>query len=170
MTKAVSNGVPSTSISVSPLGSSSSQQNSAALNVTALNEYKNEVNSYAQVREYLMRFIPNLPITTSKSIQLQASAIVQLTETTNQLTRNTLTIAIDRCYKLTMALSSSTREMTPEDTSAIATLLIQCASNVLTAVSGPLQERMMVLDADFVRATSFPQDYDSDLELPWSNL
>ncbi|UJR06735.1 hypothetical protein I4U23_011024 [Adineta vaga] len=159
--KAIFNGISSTSISISPLeNSNNSQQNLVPLNVSALNEYKDEINSYAQVREYLIEFIPNLPITTSKSIQLQASAIVQLTKATNQLTRNTLTIAIDRCHQLTKTLYSLARQISPEDTYAAATQLIQCATNLLTAVN----------DVDFSRATSFPQDYDTDLELPWSNL
>jgi hypothetical protein len=60
------------------------------INVSALIEYNKELNSQAYVREYLMRFTTNLSITTSTSIQLQASSLVQLTSATNQLTRTTL--------------------------------------------------------------------------------
>ena len=35
-------------------------------------------------------------------------------------------------------------------------------------MNGPLQERTIVLDLDLIRATSFPDDYDTDLESEWS--
>jgi hypothetical protein len=60
------------------------------LNVSALIEYNTELNSHANVREYLMTFTTNLAITTVNSIQLQASSLAQLTQSTNQLTRTTL--------------------------------------------------------------------------------
>ncbi|CAF4409525.1 unnamed protein product, partial [Adineta steineri] len=56
-----------------------------------------------------------------------------------------------------------------EDVQIATTQLIQCATNVLSAVNGPLQERTLVLDLDFSRATAFPTDYDTDLESEWSN-
>jgi hypothetical protein len=37
-------------------------------------------------------------------------------------------------------------------------------------VNGPLQQRTNVLDLDSSRATAFPDDYDTDLQLAWSNL
>ncbi len=37
------------------------------------------------------------------------------------------------------------------------------------AVNGPLQKRTNVLDSDLSRATNFPDDYETDLELEWSN-
>jgi hypothetical protein len=37
-------------------------------------------------------------------------------------------------------------------------------------VNGPLQQRTNVLDLDSSRATTFPIDYDTDLEFEWSNL
>jgi len=57
------------------------------LNTSALAEYNQQLNSYANVRDYLMTYATNLPITTSDSIKLQASTLAQLTATTNQLTR-----------------------------------------------------------------------------------
>ncbi|CAF4251361.1 unnamed protein product, partial [Adineta steineri] len=56
-----------------------------------------------------------------------------------------------------------------EDVQLSATQLIQCAANVLTAVNGPLQQRTTILDLDYSRATTFPADYDTDLESAWSN-
>ena len=39
----------------------------------------------------------------------------------------------------------------------------------IQAVNAPLQERTSVLDMDFSRATQLPPDYETDLELEWSN-
>ena len=60
------------------------------LNVSALIEYNKQLNSLANVREYLIKFTTNLAITTSNSIKLQSSSLAQLTKATNQLTRTTL--------------------------------------------------------------------------------
>ena len=59
-------------------------------NESALNEFNKELNSYANVREYLMEFTTDLSILTSNSIKLQSSALVHLTKATNQLTRAAL--------------------------------------------------------------------------------
>ena len=40
----------------------------------------------------------------------------------------------------------------------------------MQAISGPLQSRLTTLDLDFSRANRLPDDYDTDLESPWSNL
>ena len=55
-----------------------------------MKQFNQELNSQANLREYLITFTTNLSITTANSIKLQASALAQLTQTTNQLTRNTL--------------------------------------------------------------------------------
>ncbi len=60
------------------------------MNDSALPEYNQNLNSQANTREYLIQFINTLPITTSNSIKLQSSALVTLTQSTNQLTRQTL--------------------------------------------------------------------------------
>ncbi len=60
------------------------------LNKSALNEYNQNLNIYANARDYLITFTKNLAITTVNSIQLQASSLAQMTQATNQLTRNTL--------------------------------------------------------------------------------
>jgi hypothetical protein len=36
-------------------------------------------------------------------------------------------------------------------------------------VNGPLQQRTTILDLDLSRATSFPADYDTNIESEWSN-
>jgi hypothetical protein len=56
----------------------------------AMIEYNKQINSYANIREDLIKFISDLAITTVNSIKLQASTLAQLTQATNQLTRTTL--------------------------------------------------------------------------------
>lgn len=67
-------------------------QISSPKNESALQAFQTELNSLANVREYLIGFTTKLAITTPNSIQLQASALVQLTQATNQLTRTTLVL------------------------------------------------------------------------------
>jgi hypothetical protein len=100
-------GVPAGSISISPLGSAPIAQvsfiirpsisiimrffqSSAPFNSSVLEEFQRDLNSQANVRDYLISFSTNLAITTPQSIKLQASALAQLTGATNQLTRNAL--------------------------------------------------------------------------------
>jgi hypothetical protein len=52
--------------------------------------YTNALNSEAIVRDYAVQFISNLSVTNIDSIQLQASAMNYLTDTTSELTRQTL--------------------------------------------------------------------------------
>ena len=53
-------------------------------------QFQKEVNSQANIREYLITFTNDSAITTADSIKLQASSLAQLTQATNQLTRTTL--------------------------------------------------------------------------------
>ena len=79
------------SISISTLGSQNLQGIvSVPLNNSALNKFNQQLNIYANLREYLIEYTTNLLITVSNSIQLQASSLAQLTKATNQLTRTTL--------------------------------------------------------------------------------
>jgi hypothetical protein len=63
-------------------------QVNVSLNESALIEYNKQLNSYSNVRDYLMTYTTNLSIMTSNSITLQASTLTQLTQSTNQLTRS----------------------------------------------------------------------------------
>ena len=57
------------------------------MNISALVEYNRQWDLHAQLREYLIDFITDLPvIPTSSIIQIQAKALSRLTEATNQLT------------------------------------------------------------------------------------
>ncbi|CAF0849209.1 unnamed protein product [Adineta steineri] len=168
--KAISNGIPAVDISVSLLGSQSLQQISIPLNESALINYNTELNSLANVRDYLVTFITNLLITTSNSIILQSSSLVQLTQSTNQLTRNTLMLVSNRCYELSAALYAMFEKISYEDAQSASNQLFQCTSNILNAVNPPLQGRTEVLDLDNSRANAISSDYDTDLESAWSNL
>ncbi|CAF4054709.1 unnamed protein product [Adineta steineri] len=168
--QAISNGVPSTSISISSLEDQNIQGSSILLNKSALIEFNNKLNMYANTREYLMQFITKLVITNSYSIQLQSSLLAQLTKATNQLTRTTLKSVSDKCYQLAIMLNSIKTNIPYEDVQSAATQLIQCAANPLSAVNGPLQQRISILDSDSTQATTFPSDCDTDLDFAWSNL
>ena len=167
--RAVSNGIPYTTISISPLDTQRLPQQ-VEFNESVLIEFKQELNSHATIREYLLSFITQLPVTTSNSIKLQSATLVQLTKATNQLTRTCLDNALDRCYQLTLALNAMATRIAYEDAQIIATQLIQCAVNLLAAVNGPLQQRTMVLDLDQTRASTIPDDYETDLESEWSKI
>ncbi|UJR09103.1 hypothetical protein I4U23_013350 [Adineta vaga] len=174
--KAISNGVPAASVSISSLGSSNSGGNesvtssSSSVNASALAEYSKEVNSQANMRDYVILYVTNLAITTSNSIKLQASTLAQMTQSTNQLTRSALTVASNRCYDLALALYSMAQKIPYEDVEVAANQLIQCASNILTSVNGPLQERTLSLDLDMSRANAISTDYDTDIESEWSSI
>ena len=57
---------------------------------TVREEFEKELNVQAKLREYLFEFLANLPILTLKTIQMQLTSLVHLTESTNQLTRTVL--------------------------------------------------------------------------------
>jgi hypothetical protein len=62
------------------------------MNASALAEYNQQLNIYANIRDSLIIYTVNLAITIPDSIKLQASALAQFTQATNQLTRTTLVI------------------------------------------------------------------------------
>ena len=43
------------------------------------------------------------------------------------------------------------------------------SSVTFQAVSGPIEQRATPLDLDVTRANVLPEDYETDLELDWSN-
>ena len=101
-----------------------------------------DLNSQANVRDYLINFITNLQITTSNSIKLQSSSLVQLTQSTNQLTRTTATLAMEKCYQLSLALYSLARKISFEEVQIASTQLTQCATNVLTVRNSLFEIRL----------------------------
>ncbi|CAF1336506.1 unnamed protein product [Adineta steineri] len=168
---ALTNGVSITQISISSLNSVTQQTiPSVSSNASALAEYNKQLNVYANIRDSLVTYITNLPITTVDSIKLQASSLAQFTQATNQLTRNSLTLVSDKCYQLALALQAQTTKISYDNVQTGVKYITQCANNILNAVNGPLQQRTTVLDLDWSRANNFPADYDTDLDYEWSNL
>jgi hypothetical protein len=60
---------------------------STSLNASTIINYTEPLNEHANVRDYLIQFISNLPINTLESIKLQAFTLALFTQATNQLTR-----------------------------------------------------------------------------------
>ena len=100
-----------------------------------MTEFNEELNSHASIREYLINCTTKLTITSSNSIKLQATTFAQLTKATNQLTRASLTIVAEKCYKLSLALYSMSSKIAYEDVQIAANQLIQCGTNILTVRS-----------------------------------
>ncbi|CAF1309622.1 unnamed protein product [Rotaria magnacalcarata] len=165
----VANGIPTSNIVVSPLDSQYQPGSSTSFNASVLTEYNEQLNIYANVRDYLMTFTTDLIPTNGDSIALQATALTQLTQSPNQLTRTASMLGSEKCYQLASTLSSIATSVPYEDVQIAATQIAQCTSNVLSAINGPLQQRTNVLDLDFSRANTLPSDYDTDLESVWSN-
>ena len=113
-------------------------------------DHQHDNNLYAQLRESLIRFTRNLTIATPDSIQLQASALVHLTQSTHQLTRNTAVrllqshasliivlrfyqwIASERCLELARSLHSMSARISSEDAQRAVRWIAQCTSNIHT--------------------------------------
>ena len=95
-------------------------------------DYTKDLNNQANLRDYLLTFVSNLPITTINSIKLQSSALVQITGATNQLTRTAANLAMERCYQLAEALRSFANRISFEDVQIACRQLTQCSSNILT--------------------------------------
>ena len=60
------------------------------MNSSVLDDFQQVANTHAHVRDAVIAYVTDLDITTTHSIKLQASILAQLTEATNQLTRNAL--------------------------------------------------------------------------------
>jgi hypothetical protein len=101
-------------------------------NQSTLDEYTKELNSQSNLLKSFIKLTNNLTITFVHTISLQSSTLVQLTQSTNQLTRTTLIIALEKCLKLSIILHSISSTISYEDASMITTQLLQCASNILT--------------------------------------
>jgi len=138
----ISNEIPLTSIFISPLMNQVNIRN----NRSTRSEFIKEINRLADLRESFIKLIPSMTIVSVNSLKLQSLSLVQLTDTTNQLTRTTLQIVSQKCFQLTEELEFWLEKMTFEDVQMIVTQLLQCFSNVLTAVNGLLQKRIEILD------------------------
>ncbi|CAF4641422.1 unnamed protein product [Rotaria sp. Silwood1] len=110
----------------------------------------------------------NFAILGTNSIKLQASALVQWTQSSNQLTRTASIIAFERCHQLAKHLYLLVLHISYEDVYEAVTLIAQCISNIKTSVNGPLQKRTNILDLDWFRSIDI--FYDTALDLEWTEL
>ena len=87
-------GIPAASISISSLDSQPfpNVSSSSSLNLSALEEFEKDLNRQANLREYLIRFLIDLPVNSWNwdTIKTQSTTLVQLTQSTHQLSRSLL--------------------------------------------------------------------------------
>ena len=85
-------GIPAARISISSLDSRPvTSKLSSPWNVSALEEFEKDFNRQANLREYLIQFLLDLPVTNSwNTIPIQSKSLVELTRSTNQLSRSIL--------------------------------------------------------------------------------
>lgn len=106
-------------------------------NESALIEYGKYLNHQANLRDYLMNFLNTILITNIQSIQLQSAALVQITESTNQLTRTAATLAIEKLYQLALILHSIAMNNPYEDLQIASKQILQSTSHLLTVNNSP---------------------------------
>src|SRR4051812_16808602 len=111
------------------------------VNESALLEYTRDLNTQANIRDYMMNYVSNLAITTVNSIKLQSASLIQMTGSTNQLTRTAATTAAEKCYQLAVALYSLAKESSFEDVKIASKQITQCAGNVQTVREFPLEQK-----------------------------
>ncbi|CAF4649449.1 unnamed protein product [Rotaria socialis] len=167
---AVKIGIPAETVSVSSLGSRTINASSESPSDSTLIQYMQQLNNHATAREYLMKKINNSQIITSDNFLLQASSLAQLTQATNQLTRSTCLIASSKCLALALALKDMNNTISFEDTQMAADHIMQCATNVLSAINMPLQQRGKALDIDLADTTAKVDKAAVDLESNWADI
>ncbi|CAF4665152.1 unnamed protein product [Rotaria sp. Silwood1] len=167
---AVAGNISAVTISVTSLNDERQVPSSSTVNISTMVEYSQQWNHLAEVRDYLISFVTNLMITTIDSIILQSSMLAQLTEITSQLTRDTALLASTRCNELANKLHNIASTTDYDNIKLVVDSIHRCASNTFQAINLVLNERGIVLDIDRKRANILPVDYDTDLELSWSNF
>ncbi|CAF1177063.1 unnamed protein product [Adineta steineri] len=113
--------IPIASISISPLGTQSSQQIFIPLNESVLFEHNKQLNSLANFREVLIEFTTNLTIVSINNIKLQFLSLTQLTGTS-------LIIVLKKTDQLVRHLYSISERIPYEDIQIATTQLIQYAT------------------------------------------
>ncbi|CAF3507643.1 unnamed protein product [Rotaria sordida] len=164
--------IPAQNLYVAGLSASASSYpttNTSADTSEAIASYTAALNAEANVRDYAIRFINNLPITTIDSVKLQASTMNHLTTATSALTRQAVTSAQSKANDLINALNEMVDTISYEDVQMAVESIVQLASNILVAVNTPLMERGTVLNLDYDRSNMLPPDYETDIESVWSN-
>ncbi|CAM2704890.1 unnamed protein product [Rotaria socialis] len=169
---ATSENIPAQNLYVSGLLASNSNSittNKSANASDAMRTFAAALNVDAYVRDYAVKFVTTLPITTAHSISLQASTMNYLTQATSALTRDAVASAASKCSDLVNVLSGMVYTVSYEDVKLAVEGITQLASNILVAVNTPLMGRGIALNLDYDSANRLPADYDTDLESPWSN-
>lgn len=128
------------------------------------------MNSLANIQDNLIKFIVNLPVTNINSVKLQSSSLAQITQSTNQLTRNVILLVTEKISQLAMNLHSLATKVPFEDVKSASESIIQCSTNLLTAINSPLQGRTPTLDLDLFRSDTIPDDYNTDIESELTQL
>ena len=127
-----SDGISPTQISVSSLGQNRTSLKNFLSNQSAMEEFNEQMNLQAELRENLSEFTTNVRSMTIESIKLQLSTLIQLTETTNQLTRQTFLKISNKCHQLAKDLHSLSIKVPYEDIQMAGQQLLQCSANILT--------------------------------------
>jgi hypothetical protein len=112
-----------------------------------MNNYRIDLNLAAALRESLISYLIDFPITTPDHIKLQASTLASLTAASNQLTRVTLVnqldrcstlfdglrsqmLAVERCFALASAFQTFAYQLTLSDLQSGVDSLSQCSSQL----------------------------------------
>ena len=84
-------GIPAASVSISSLDSPWVTSNvSSSFNASALEEFESDLNRQANVGEHLIQYLIALPVNSWNTIQIQSKSLIELTQSTNQLSRSLL--------------------------------------------------------------------------------
>ncbi|CAF1640035.1 unnamed protein product, partial [Adineta ricciae] len=156
MNEQVQSGIALTEITVTSLHQ---QPLASMMNVSILN-----IDERAKLHEDLILKIIDLSIATSTDLQLQSTILSQITQTSNQLTRNASVMTANKCSQLSALLKSIANTLSSEDTHFIATHLLQCAVNSFNGIYGSLQKRAKILPLDLIRTQ---EELHDDSEYQW---
>ncbi|CAF4464255.1 unnamed protein product [Rotaria socialis] len=172
ITTAIATGMPAASIFISPLGGQKIEGSSESANESTIKEYMRLLNDHASTREFLMESVTNTNSSEWGHLLLQASSLARLTQATNQLTRKTCKLASAKCREIAIALNQRATKVSYEDIEMIANQIIPCATNVLSAINMPLQQRGKILELDSSRSGGISEDNNDDTnsELDGANL
>jgi len=143
------NDISPTSISVTSLNNEK-----LARTNNSLHEYSDfdQLDEHASIRENFIISISNLSVNTIDEIRDQSCLLSQLTKTTNQLTRLSATIGLNKCFRLSNQLKIIQQRLSIEDIRLISAYLLECSTNIIEGVNRILQGRThRILNLDLMR-------------------
>ncbi|CAF3390976.1 unnamed protein product [Rotaria sp. Silwood1] len=122
----------------------------------------------------LINDVVTIPINLVNNTQLNSNPIVIMLAGGNQNRVSQVLIAqllaSTRCNELANKLHNIASTTDYDNIKLVVDSIHRCASNTFQAINLVLNERGIVLDIDRKRANILPVDYDTDLELSWSNF